>query len=169
MDHFEMVEKLRIKTQVSYEEAKAALEANDWDLLDALIYLESRGKTNEAERADYTTKQEPVKYKKSDYETSKNLSYGARVLSFFSELIDASNHTMFQFYYRENRLFELPINTIILLMIMTFPTIFFVLVIAMFFGIRYKIDAGEGKAKNVNRWLNKAADSISKHDDDDKE
>ena len=39
MDHFEMVEKLRAKANVSYEEAKAALEASDWDILDALVLL----------------------------------------------------------------------------------------------------------------------------------
>ncbi|NLO13382.1 MAG: ubiquitin, partial [Clostridiales bacterium] len=44
MDHFEMVEKLRQKANVSYEEAKAALEHSEWDLLDALVYLESQGK-----------------------------------------------------------------------------------------------------------------------------
>ena len=44
MDHFEMVEKLRTKANVTYEEAKAALEASDWDILDALVLLESEGK-----------------------------------------------------------------------------------------------------------------------------
>ena len=40
MDKLEKVEKLREKTGVSYEEAKNALEACDYDLLDAIIYLE---------------------------------------------------------------------------------------------------------------------------------
>ena len=40
MDHLEMVEKLRAKANVSYEEARDALEACDWDLLDALLMLQ---------------------------------------------------------------------------------------------------------------------------------
>ena len=44
MDHLEMVEKLREKANVSYEEASAALEKCNWDLLDALLLLESEGK-----------------------------------------------------------------------------------------------------------------------------
>ena len=44
MERMEMVEKLRLKAQVSYEEAKLALENSDWDLLDALVYLEKEGK-----------------------------------------------------------------------------------------------------------------------------
>lgn len=167
MDNFEMVEKLRIKTQVSYEEAKAALEANDWDLLDALIYLESRGKTHTAEKAYYTTKQEPLHSTEKDYKKDKSSSYGGRVLSSFSELIDASNRTMFQFFYRGKNLFELPITAMVFLVIMTFPTIIFALIIAMFFGIRYKLDSGGGNVEKANRWLDKAADTVSRHDNDD--
>ena len=54
MDNFEKVEKIREKTGVSYEEAKAALEANNYDLLDAVIYLEKQGKTNSSS-ANYST------------------------------------------------------------------------------------------------------------------
>ena len=44
MDNFEKVEKLRQHANVSYEEAKEALERSDWDILDAMIYLEKTGK-----------------------------------------------------------------------------------------------------------------------------
>ena len=46
MDQFEKVEKLRERADVSYEEAKEALENSNWDILDAMIYLEQNGKTN---------------------------------------------------------------------------------------------------------------------------
>ena len=42
MDRFEMTDKLSQKANVSYEEAKAALEASNWDLLDAMILLENK-------------------------------------------------------------------------------------------------------------------------------
>ena len=56
MEQLEKVEKLREKTGVTYEEAKAALEACEWDLLDAIVYLESQGKIKDAGMASYTTK-----------------------------------------------------------------------------------------------------------------
>jgi hypothetical protein len=62
MDHFEMVEKLRTKANVSYEEAKAALEKTDWDMLDALVLLESEGKVNGAPEAKEYTTQEKKEY-----------------------------------------------------------------------------------------------------------
>ena len=55
MDHYEMVESLRAKANVTYEEAKAALEASDWDMLDALVLLESERKVNGA--PEFTTKE----------------------------------------------------------------------------------------------------------------
>lgn len=44
MATLEQVEKLRLKVDCTYEEAKAALENNDNDMLEALIYLERQGK-----------------------------------------------------------------------------------------------------------------------------
>ena len=49
MDKLEKVEKLREKTGVSYEDAKNALEACDYDLLDAIIYLEKLDKVKAPE------------------------------------------------------------------------------------------------------------------------
>ena len=44
MTEYEKVEKLCEKANISYEEAKAALEAADWDLLEALVLLEKEGR-----------------------------------------------------------------------------------------------------------------------------
>ena len=47
MEQLEKVEKLRQRANVTYEEAKQALEACNWDLLDAMVYLEKQGKVKE--------------------------------------------------------------------------------------------------------------------------
>ena len=65
MEHFEMVEKLSQKANVSLSRAKEVLEKHNWDMLDAMIELEN---TQEAqpEKAEYSTQnnpaQEPVSY-----------------------------------------------------------------------------------------------------------
>ena len=58
MDKLEKVEKLRAKTGVSYEDAKNALEACDYDLLDAIIYLEKLDKVKAPEVESFTTGEE---------------------------------------------------------------------------------------------------------------
>lgn len=44
MERNEMIEVLMEKGKVSREEAQAALENCDWDLLDSIIYLERKEK-----------------------------------------------------------------------------------------------------------------------------
>ncbi len=43
MENIEKVEKLRERANVTYEEAKLALEENNWDILDAMVSLEKQG------------------------------------------------------------------------------------------------------------------------------
>ena len=56
MDIFEKVEKLVEKAGVSYEDAKAALDKAEGDLLDAMILLEKEGKAKAPEQSSYSTK-----------------------------------------------------------------------------------------------------------------
>ena len=58
MEYFEKVEKLVQKAGVSYEEAKAALDASNGDLLDAMIMLERAGKTAAPKNSTYSTRYE---------------------------------------------------------------------------------------------------------------
>ena len=52
----EQVERLREKADVSYAQAKEALEYSGGNLLDALIYLEERGMIPRPEGAYYSTR-----------------------------------------------------------------------------------------------------------------
>ena len=81
MEQLEKVEKLRERANVSYEEAKEALEASDWDLLDAMVYLEKKGKVKSPSRETYTTNYEEqsqyvsVKDKVQEQEETGNESF----------------------------------------------------------------------------------------------
>jgi hypothetical protein len=51
----EKVERLREKANVTYEEAKAALEQTGGDLLDAMVLLERQGKVKGPAQSTYST------------------------------------------------------------------------------------------------------------------
>ena len=70
MDHIEMVEKMREKTGLSYEEARAVLERSDWNLLDALIALEQEGKREGG--ATYTTTETVTPMPKSSFALTRS-------------------------------------------------------------------------------------------------
>ena len=54
MEKLDKVEVIREKCGVSYEDAKAALDACDDNVLDAIIWLERQGKSTK-QSANYTT------------------------------------------------------------------------------------------------------------------
>ena len=159
MDHFEMVEKLRSKVNVSYEEAKAALEASDWDLLDALVYLENRGKVYPGEEARYTTRQEPRPEPAPYSEKEQVKGVLERLLSSLRELIYKGNKTYLVFSYRGKTYLELPLTLVALLLIINFVFVGVVLVVGMFGGLRYSI-RGDHVGDSVHRMMDKAQDAV---------
>ena len=72
MDIFEKVEKLVEKAGVSYEDAKAALDKAEGDLLDAMILLEKEGKAKAPEQSSYSTKYDQQAQYVSVEETVEN-------------------------------------------------------------------------------------------------
>ncbi len=44
MEKLKLVDKLKNKANISYEEAKDVLEKSNWDMLEAMLYLEAHGK-----------------------------------------------------------------------------------------------------------------------------
>jgi translation elongation factor EF-Ts len=58
MATIELVEKLRQKANVTYEEAKEALEASGDNILDAMIYLERQGKVKPPQNGGYYSSKE---------------------------------------------------------------------------------------------------------------
>ena len=155
MDHFEMVEKLRQKANVSYEEAKAALEHSEWDLLDALVYLESQGKINTQQAESYTTRKEAAPEAPGETDVKGMLS---RFFSFLAELINKANKITIQVSRQGKEVFALPLSVLILLLIFMFWGVVPLAVIGLFVGFRYRIQ-GAGVAESVNLAMDKAADA----------
>ena len=158
MDHFEMVEKLRQKAHVSYEEAKAALESTEWDLLDALVHLESQGKINHAQQPQgdsYTTRKEDAPKPAEDVDVKGSLS---RFFGFVAEAINKANKIPIQVSRHGKESFTLPLSVLILLLLFMFWWVLPLAVVGLFFGFRYRI-VGAGVAETVNRAMDKAADA----------
>ena len=79
MDNFEKVERLVQKANVSYEDAKKALEEANGDLLDAMIILERQGKVRKPEQPVFTTTyEEQPKYKDVNVAVEKSNNTGAK-------------------------------------------------------------------------------------------
>lgn len=155
MEHFEMVEKLRQKANVSYEEAKTALEASDWDLLDALVYLESQGKVNAEKGDSFTTKKEPQPKKPQEQDLRGAFS---RFFSYVGELINKANSIILDVRRGGKIILSIPLSVLILLLIFMFWWVVPLMVIGLFLGARYSF-RGSKAADGVNRAMDKAAET----------
>jgi hypothetical protein len=156
MDHIEMVEKLRQMAKVTYEEAKDALENSEWDLLDALIYLENQGKVPKQETDSFTTRKEPQKEKAPELDLRSGIS---KAFSFIVELIDKGNK-MFLDVHRNNKLvMSIPLTVLALLLIFMFWWVVPIMVISLFFGVRYSFRGPKSTQNVVNKAMDKAANA----------
>jgi|WetSurMetagenome_2_1015567.scaffolds.fasta_scaffold699670_2 hypothetical protein len=165
MDHFEMVEKLRAKANVSYEDAKNALEASNWDLLDALVLLEGEGKT-------YTTKEKPAEpVETKEKKRASNPGWFPRLLTAVSKIVSKGNAISFQVHKNGKLIFSLPLTALVLLLVFLFWCVFILSVVGLFFNFRYSFH-GEHVNEGVNRVMDKAsgiADNIKNNIHEDKE
>lgn len=134
MDHFEMTEKLRERAQVSYEEAKEALELNEWDMLEAIVYLEREGKTR---RADGTGEQPQEKtHAKTEsrqaekkHRVSGNL-FETAANALANRVVEKGNRNRLEIYREGKVAAKLPLTVVVLVTL----CMFWVVVPAMFIG-----------------------------------
>ena len=163
MDHFEMVEKLRQKANVSYEEAKAALEASDWDILDALVLLEGEGKVKtEGAAQEYSTQEVPVQPAKAENaDWKENLR---RLWNYIRKLFRKGNANNFVVKSKKGKTeMEMPITVLVLLLICLEPLSVIALVGGLLCGCRYSFQGPDVNSK-VNDAMDKAADAVQKDD-----
>ena len=175
MEMIEKVERLREKAEVTYEEAKAALEQSDGDLLDAMVLLERQGKVRKPAQSTFSTDYEEqteyirVRDKVEEQEQSAP-SFGRTLGRLFRGFIGFIRKTTFIVTREEDVVFTMPTIVREEDVVFTMPTIVFavllfffweilapVMIIALFFGVRYSFE-GEEEAEKANSILNKAGD-----------
>ena len=162
MEMIEKVERLRERADVTYEEAKAALEEAGGDLLDAMVLLERRGKVRGPAQSSYSTEYEEQKdyirvrdkveqQKKSA--PSFTHTVGRLVKTFFSFI----RHTVFIVTKEDSIIFTMPSWVLVLLLFFFWEAIVPVMVIALFFKVNYSFD-GAQNVKRANDILGKAGE-----------
>lgn len=167
MDMFEKVEKLKEKANVTFEEAKAALDEANGDLLDAMIILERQGKT-ESHKESYSTKEEAT----GSYELAEVKQVEAKKENkgrAFTDKIKALWHKSCENYFvvehNNEQSIKIPIWAFVLIMIFTWHFTGILLIVGLFFGCRYSFK-GEAQMKMANDVMDKAADVADKVKDE---
>ncbi len=163
MDNLEKVEKLRERANVSYQEAKAALEENNWDLLDAMVALEKAGKTNSPRQEQYSTSYDqqeeyiPVIQKVIEQEERQprpGKTIGGAIRKFFRICRDNS----FCINHRDSNMIRLPLLAAVVILLFTWKVAIPVMLIALLFGFRYSFE-GKDELKQANAFMESASNA----------
>lgn len=165
MDNLEKVELLRTKTGVTYEEAKNALEACEYDVLDALIYLEKLGQIDNPGVASYTTssdrRSEEFELAQASYEKScKGSTIGDAVNRFFDwcgRVIKRGCETTFEVTRYGKRLVTLPVIVLVLCAVFAFWVVIPLIVVGMFMDCKYHFVGFESTSIDINDMCDKAS------------
>lgn len=136
----EQIEKLRERTNATYEEAKHALEMANGDMLDALIFLERGGKIPNAQA-----------------QQKMQGNFSGSLKGAFQYLVQ----TQFVVQKAERTIVALPLILAIPLAIFGNMFTIVLLLIALFTGHRFRLLRPNGGG-NVEETINQAFDTISK-------
>ena len=164
MDMFEKVDKLRERANVSYEEAKDALERSNGDILDAMILLEREGKTRPEGSQSFSTNCNPEpqfaqngaydeRQARRDRVRENGRSFGEKV----KELFRKSTVNYLVIERNGERIIKLPVLAMILIILFAWYAAIIAIVVSLFCECKYSF-VGEGDLKTANDVCEKAGD-----------
>ena len=170
MTTLEQVEKLCAMANTSYEEAKAALDAAKGDLLEAIIYLEKQGKVHAPAGGGYYSSQKTLdtvagSNKENYWEKQDNCHKGKpftllkKIGKFCLRMISKGNANSFEALKAEEIKASFPVTVLAVLLIFAFWVTVPLIIIGLFFGLRYRFIGPDFSSNTINDAMNSAADA----------
>jgi hypothetical protein len=190
MATLEQVEKLRERANVTFEEARAALDEADGDLLDAVIILERQGKVSAPQGGSYSEESgndagdgsgngsgenadadERAKYndwvkarrerRASEHEHVKSIF--SSIIKVIARLFDLGNTNFLDANRHGETVLSCPVTALVLLLAFFFWIIVPLLVLSLFFGWSYRFrgaELGRDAVNNVMAQAENAAEGL---------
>ena len=180
MTTLEQVEKLRSMANVSYEDAKMALDETDGDLLQAVINLEKQGKINAPAGGGYYSSertgdaQSGASYQANHSHQNQHHHNGSgrhkekfgnhlkHIGSLCLSVLRWGNRNTFEIFRNNESKASIPVTALALLLIFLFWVTLPLLIIGLFFGFRYRFSGPElsgSTGSSMNNVMDSAADA----------
>lgn len=178
----EQVTKLREYADISFEEAKAALEETDGDILEAIVNLEKKGKINAPRGGgNYSTASEGDKAQQENAGTGgapqpekDSASFGELVGRFFrwcGRVLHKGNINSLEVIRNNEKLMTIPVTVLVLLLLFIFWITIPLMIVGLFFGYSYRFagpDLGRDKVNKAMESVSEAAENFKKEVKGDK-
>ena len=165
MSTIEQVEKLKEKANVSYEEAKIALEAASGDMLDAIIYLERQGKVSPPEndgRVVVTPHVEEAHRESTQNQSEHIETFSSLVKKFFrmcGRVIQKGNSCMFEVRRYDKIIMSVPLTVLAVLLFFAFWIVIPLIIVGLFCNYRYSFRGTAIENTGVNKAFDAAANA----------
>lgn len=167
----EMVEKLRKYANISYEEAKEALEESDGDILEAIINLEKQNRIETPHGGGYYNSEEG--HQGSDYNINQQKensgpskdrirAFGEMIGKFFGwagKIIKRGNKNSFEVTKGSDYIISVPVTIFVLLSLFAFWLVVPLIIVGLFFGYRYRFKGPDLGKESINHAMNSVADA----------
>lgn len=145
-DRLEKIDLIKERANVTYQEAKEALEKNDYDVLETLIDLERQSKLKDEKKVG--EKSEPKKEEKKTTPSEDGISQSIKRL--FKKSMSSS------FILKDKnkeQVLKLPLLIAALLILFTLPFSLLVLILAVVFKYKLIIKHDDGKTTCFNEVI----------------
>ena len=161
MATLELVEKLRQHADVTYDDAREALDASGDDLLDAIIYLEKKGKIQapKTSGAYKTEKQAQAQQTAQPKQHAKRVTFGQLMKRFFSwcmKIIKKGNENSFVIYQNNRETGSAPVTVLVLLLVFCFWVVVPLMLVGLFCGLTYRF-----RGKELENVGNRVMDTVA--------
>ena len=161
MEKLKLVDKLKNKANISYEEAKDALEKSNWDMLEAMLYLEAHGKvqkpslsifyTNESKES-YNENGEEVNLKKDTNENNfENKNSFEGVFEAICKAIDTCNNIFIEIIRNSRVILKIPFTVLIVLLFFAFWIVIPLMIIGLFFNMEFLVSSKKIDVDKINK------------------
>lgn len=169
-----MIEILMGKANITRKEAEEALEKYNWDLLDAIFYLERMGKFEDRNTTTIIEVKEENNSKKENHKQNNEKSGGlgeivGRIFKFIGKMIKKGNENYFEIRKENEKPIKISLTISALLLVLFFWAVGILLVVGLFCGYRYSISGPNMNSKGVNDILEKVSESADNIKKDFKE
>ena len=166
MDELEKVEKLRQRANVSYEEARDALQLCDGDLLDAMVYLERMGQAKAPEQATFSTSaKDKASYENvpevvERHQETDDPSFGEQLGRALKIGFRKSMDNSLVVTHRNREVFRIPILLFIVILLFGHIPVLIIMGISLFCDVRYSFE-GKDDLSSINNVMDKAGSKAS--------
>ena len=154
MTEYEMTEQLAAKMHITLEEAKAALEASEWNPLTATHLLEQerfnrmqalnevadQSAGAEAEAAPEAQEATTARTERREARRARRGEGLKRIARAIRDLVALGNRSRFAIHRGGEPLLEMPVTVLAILLLCSFGTCALLLVAGLFLGCRYSVN-----------------------------